>query len=140
MIERRRHAILKLDNSLTELARLNETLDQFKQDWQLSDKFILQLNLVLEELFTNAVSYGYEDDSKQQIDFEFRIGEGEIEITMRDNGRPFDPTTPEDPELNGPLAEKQIGGLGIFLMRQYSDNIEYRRENEKNIVTLTKKI
>ncbi len=140
MTDRHQQIRLTLDNSLTELVRLNDMLEQFNKDWLLSDKLLLQLNLVLEELFTNAVSYGYEDDSKQQIDFHFLLSADEIQITMCDNGRPFDPTFPEDPDLDGPLSEKEIGGLGIFLARQYTDTLNYRREENKNIVTLTKKI
>ena len=140
MTDRHQQIRLTLDNSLTELDRLNEMLEQFNTEWLLSDKLLLQLNLVLEELFTNAVCYGYKDDSKQQIDFLFLLSADEIQITMCDNGRPFDPTSPEDPDLDGPLSEKEIGGLGIFLARQYTDTLNYRREENKNIVTLTKKI
>ncbi|MGI9536997.1 MAG: ATP-binding protein [Desulfocapsaceae bacterium] len=140
MTNSHQHTRLTLDNSLTELDRLTETLEQCNKEWRLSDKLVLQLNLVLEELFTNAVCYGYEDDSKQKIDFVFLLRNDEIQITMCDNGRPFDPTTPEDPALDEPLSDKQIGGLGIFLARQYTDTLDYRREENKNIVTLTKKI
>lgn len=140
MTDRHKQSRLILDNSLTELDRLNEMLEQFNKEWRLSDTFVLQLNLVLEELFTNAVCYGYENNTKQQIDFIFQLRDDEIQITMCDNGRPFDPTAPEDPDLEEPLSEKQIGGLGIFLARQYTDTLDYKREENKNIVTLTKKI
>ena len=140
MTDRHQHTRLILDNSLTELDRLTEMLEQFNKEWRLSDTLVLQLNLVLEELFTNAVCYGYEDGSKQQIDFIFLLRDDEIQITMCDNGRPFDPTSPEDPDLNGPLSEKPVGGLGIFLARQYTDSLDYRREENKNIITLIKKI
>jgi len=127
MTDRHKQSRLILDNSLTELDRLNEMLEQFNKEWRLSDTFVLQLNLVLEELFTNAVCYGYENNSKQQIDFLFQLRDDEIQITMCDNGRPFDPTAPEDPDLEEPLSEKQIGGLGIFLARQYTDTLDYKR-------------
>ncbi len=130
---------LTLDSSLSELDRLSEVLDKVKEEWRLTDKFILQLNLVLDELFTNVVSYGYEVESKQQIIFTLTLHHDEIQITMCDSGKPFDPTIPEDPDMEVPLDEKQIGGLGIFLARQYTDKLDYRREENKNRVTLTKK-
>ena len=129
-----------LSNSLSELERLSERLSLIGERWSLPGKIILQLNLVLDELFTNVVSYGLESESEQEVHFTIAQREDEIEIVVSDGGRSFDPTRPPDPDLNLSLDDQPVGGLGIFLMRQYTDNIEYRRENEKNIVTLTKKI
>jgi anti-sigma regulatory factor (Ser/Thr protein kinase) len=129
-----------LSNSLSELERLSERLSLIGERWSLPGKIILQLNLALDELFTNVVSYGLENESDQEVHFTIARREDEIEIIVSDGGRRFDPTQPPDPDLNLSLDDQPVGGLGIFLMRQYTDNIEYRRENEKNIVTLTKKI
>lgn len=129
-----------LSNSLSELERLSEHLNSIGEKWRLPGKIILQLNLALDELFTNVVSYGLESEPGQQVHFTIAHREDEIRIVVSDGGQSFDPTQAPDPDLNLPLDDQPVGGLGIFLMRQYTDNIEYRRENEKNIVTLTKKI
>ena len=128
-----------LSNSLSELERLSEHLDSIGEKWSLPGKIILQLNLALDELFTNVVSYGLDSEPGQQINFTIALRDDEIRIVVSDGGQSFDPTQAPDPDLNLPLDDQPVGGLGIFLMRQYTDNMEYRRENEKNIVTLTKK-
>lgn len=129
-----------LHNDLAELERLSEILNQIKHQWLLTDTFIMQLNLVLDELFTNVVSYGYDEESDEQVIFTLNRNDNEVEVVICDNGKPFDPTIPGNPNPDVPLDEKQVGGLGIFLVRQYTDTLAYRRENNKNIVTLTKKI
>ena len=129
-----------MSNSIAELDRLVERLNLIKDQWGLSDKFIMQLNLVLDELFTNIVNYGYNDDSHEDICFVLHRQNDNVHVTISDSGRAFDPTIPEDPPPNVSVEEKEVGGLGIYLVRQYTDSMHYRRENEKNIVTLTKKI
>jgi anti-sigma regulatory factor (Ser/Thr protein kinase) len=129
-----------LAGSLSELDRLNEMLETIGERWNLSAKAVLQMNLALDELFTNVISYGIDDQADQPISFSLDNCGDEIKIIVTDSGKPFDPTRAPDPDLDLPLDEQPVGGLGIFLMRQYTDRIEYKRENEKNIVTLIKKI
>lgn len=129
-----------LANSLTELDRLSAKLEQIGETWGLAPKVILQLNLALDELFTNMVNYGLDKDSHKQMVFTIQLRNGVIEIIMCYEGKPFDPTESSAPDFDVPLKEKEIGGLGIFLVRQYTDSIDYRREKGKNIVTLTKTI
>lgn len=128
-----------LDNSIKELDKLSNELESAGRRWQLAPKIVLQLNLALDELFTNVVSYGFDKDSAQQVDMTLELFSDRICATMVDSGRPFDPTKPLDPELGLPLEEKDIGGLGIFLARQYVDDLQYRREGEQNIIILVKK-
>ncbi len=129
-----------LAGSLSELDKLSDMLRMIGERWNLSDKAVLQMNLALDELFTNVVSYGIDSQAHKEVLFSLDYFDGVIKIVVTDSGRPFDPTNAPDPERNLPLEKQPIGGLGIFLIRQYTDKIEYRRENEKNIVTLTKKI
>ena len=129
-----------LQNSLGELDRLSEELSMVGEQWHLPDKIVLQINLALDELFTNVVNYGLEDYPEQEINFSLTFLGDEISIVVSDGGRSFDPTQAPSPNLDLPLDDQPIGGLGIYLMRQYTDKIEYRREENKNIVTLTKKI
>jgi len=129
-----------LKNSLSELNRLSDILEQVKVEWQLTGKFILQLNLVLDELFTNVVSYGSIGGPEEQVRFTLKRRGDAIEIVMCDRGTAFDPTVAKKPKRDCALAETPDGGLGIFLVHQYTDSISYRRAEDKNILTLTKKI
>jgi anti-sigma regulatory factor (Ser/Thr protein kinase) len=140
MSGRRQQTRFMLSSSLSELERLHTTLEQLKSDWQLPDTFTLQLNLVLDELFTNVVSYGFDNEPDQSVDFSLIHRGDSVEVTICDHGKPFDPTAADSPDLHVPLDKKQTGGLGIFLARRYVDTLSYRRAEDKNILTLTKKI
>ena len=61
-----------------------------------------------------------------------------LRLTFTDTGRPFDPLQADDPDTKVPLSERKIGGLGIFVVKKMMDKVEYRRENDRNILTLTK--
>ncbi len=129
-----------LNNSISELDRLHNILEQIKDEWHLSEAFILQLNLVLDELFTNIISYGYENSSEEPVTVTLTNSGDSIEIIICDSGKPFDPTAAKKPKTDCSLAETPNGGLGIFLVHQYTDTIDYKRAEDKNILTLTKKI
>lgn len=136
----RQPIIFSLTSSITELDRLNEKMTWVGEQWDLSGKTVLQINLALDELFTNVVSYGLEEASGQQITFTLINHGNEIKIVVTDSGKAFDPTQAPNPDLGTPLEDQQVGGLGIFLIRQYTDHIDYERTGGKNITTLTKKI
>ena len=127
-----------LRNSLSELDRLREQLRLAGQRWKLSEKTILQINLVLDELFTNIVSYGFDDTLDHSIVISLEYDGERMQITMTDDGHAFDINQADNPELDISPDQKDVGGLGIFLVRQYVDDISYKREKGKNIIKLTK--
>ena len=127
-----------LRNSLSELDRLSEQLSLAGQRWKLSEKTILQINLVLDELFTNIVSYGFDDTLDHSIVISLEYDGERMQITMTDDGHAFDINQADNPELDISPDQKDVGGLGIFLVRQYVDDISYKRDNGKNIIKLTK--
>jgi anti-sigma regulatory factor (Ser/Thr protein kinase) len=140
MAEKRSQIRFILRNSLSELEKLGKELAGAAVKWQLPRRAVIEINLVLEELFTNTVSYGFDDDPKHKVSITMDHDIDSVRITMSDDGNQFDPTVPEDPALDRPLEERDIGGLGIFLVRQYVDDLTYKREGDRNIVMLTKKI
>ena len=127
-----------LRNSLSELDRLREQLALAGQQWKLSNKTVLEVNLVLDELFTNIVSYGFDDTLDHSIVISMAYDGERMQITMTDDGHAFDINQADNPELDISPDQKDVGGLGIFLVRQYVDDISYKRDNGKNIIKLTK--
>ncbi len=127
-----------LCNSLSELDRLREQVEIAGQQWKLSEKTILQINLVLDELFTNIVSYGFDDALDHSIVISMAYDGERMQITMTDDGHAFDINQADNPELDILPDQKDVGGLGIFLVRQYVDDISYKRDKGKNIILLTK--
>ena len=101
----------------------------------------LQLELSIEEAYVNIVNYAYKSqDGKVVICCD--IDEHPLQVTMQfiDCGIPYNPLRNEDPDVSSDLEEKEIGGLGIFLIKKNVDHIAYEHRNGKNILTIQKKL
>ncbi|MCX6250861.1 MAG: ATP-binding protein [Bacteroidetes bacterium] len=129
---------IQLLNRLDQLNRIATAIDQLGEDWAIPPKVLKELNLALEELFTNIVFYAYDDKEEHKIDIFFENPEpGCIRISISDDGKAFNLLEKSaDDNLSKPLGERQVGGLGIHLVKQLVNNIEYQRKNRKNIVLL----
>ena len=100
----------------------------------------MQLKLVVEEAVANIINYGYPDGSEDEIEISFKISDKNIRIEIKDHGIEFDPTQVVEADTDGSVEERPIGGLGIFLVRQFTDEMDYKRENDTNILVLTRAI
>ena len=136
----KREYSFELKNSLAELDKLCRHLEAFGQKFGLSKKFLLEINLVLDELFTNIICYGFDDDSEHIITMTMTPENEELCICIEDDGIPFNPTKFEIPEKSCSIEECKIGGLGIHIIRKLADDICYQRCNDQNILTLRKNI
>ncbi|MGH7785741.1 MAG: ATP-binding protein [Candidatus Binatia bacterium] len=124
---------------LSELTALAAFVDGFAADTRLPADVAFQLDLVLEELVTNTISYGAPSpDSRIEVRLARR--DGEVEIDVVDAGTAFDPRSLPAPDLEAPLEERGVGGLGVHLVRQFMDEIEYRREDGRNHLRLRKRL
>jgi phosphoserine phosphatase RsbU/P len=133
-------AEIKLHNELSELERVNSNLTEFGRQHGLSDKVVHDLNLALEEILTNIISYGYTDSRKHEIRVTLGMQPGAVRIEVEDDGQPFNPLDAPEPETTQPLEERRIGGLGIHLARQLMDALEYRRQEGKNLLVMKKQL
>lgn len=130
---------VQLKNNLSELQRMNQIVTAFGERHGLASELVFRLTLVLEEIITNAISYGYEDDLEHEILVRLFWQDPNMRIEVEDDGRPFNPLKAPSPDMGKPLAERQVGGLGIHLVREMMDELEYRRENDKNLLILKTK-
>jgi serine/threonine-protein kinase RsbW len=130
---------IRLKNSFGELKRLKEALHEYCEFRELPSNVVFALTLSLDEVVTNVISYGYDDRDEHHIDVTLRSGQGMIEITVVDDGKPFNPLEFMTPELNCPIDERPIGGLGIYLVKTYMSELEYKREGGKNRLTMRKR-
>ena len=106
-----------------------------------SMKAQMQIDVAIDELFGNIARYAYkgaEGDATVSLDFEEETRT--TVITFSDRGEPFDPTSTLEPDVNIPAADRQVGGLGIFLVRKTMDGMAYAYENGRNVLTIRKKI
>ena len=131
---------IELENKMEELDRMVLWLENTAEEWGFQPMLTLNLNLVLEEAFTNVVNYAYTDQNKHLIEIIFEKDENILTIQIIDDGQPYDPTLRNDPDLTLPVEQREIGGLGIYLIRKVMDQVMYERSENKNRLTLTKKL
>jgi anti-sigma regulatory factor (Ser/Thr protein kinase) len=131
---------LLVNNKIDELTRVALFLDELGTSWGLHDSLAANLNLVIEEALTNIILYGYNDSDNHIIEILLTRGDGQISITIKDDGLEFDPTKMRDPDTTLSVEERPIGGLGIFLIKQIMDKVQYMREGKINYLILTKNI
>jgi|ERR1041384_3696362 anti-sigma regulatory factor (Ser/Thr protein kinase) len=95
-------------------------------------------NLAIEELLTNCIKYSYEDAGEHTIEIRLQISGEELALTVTDDGRPFNPLELPTPDTHLPVQYRPVGGLGIYLLRQMSDRMEYVRTADRNRITIYK--
>ena len=130
---------IKLNNKVSELERFNQTLTEFGQHHGLAPRLVHDLNLALEEILTNIISYGYTDNREHEIKVRLSVQPGEVKAEVEDDGQPFNPLEAPEPNTAKSLEERTIGGLGIHLVRKLMDSLEYKRQGERNLLTMKKK-
>lgn len=130
----------ELKNSLSELDTLCKNLEGFGESLGLSQRTIFKINLALEELVSNIISYGYSDDEEHWIKIAILLEDGVLVVSLEDDGIPFNPTEAKDPDCGCPIEERKIGNLGIHLCKQFVDDLVYERRGHKNIVVLRKNV
>lgn len=128
----------ELKSNLSELNTLCRHLEDCGNAMDLPQKCLLEINLGLDELFTNIVSYGFEEESEHQIKFSLTKCEDTLVVDVEDDGIPFNPLEATGHQQSQDLDSINIGGLGIHLIKKMVDNIDYRRIEGKNKVILKK--
>ena len=131
---------LRIANRLLELDRVADAVEAFGEAHGLSAKLRYQIRLVLDELLTNTISYGYADDGEHGIHVGMAEEGGRLRFLLEDDARPFDPLTARIPDVNAPADERPIGGLGIHLVRTIMDRVAYERVAGLNRLVLEKDI
>ena len=129
-------------NALTEnLSQVISFVEQFLEYCHCSEKVILQTDMAVEEIFVNIACYAYGSDTGTVTIFvEYIDFPPSVSITFTDCGIPYNPLTKSDPDTTLSAEEREIGGLGIFLVRQLMDTVEYERKDGYNILTMKKKL
>jgi serine/threonine-protein kinase RsbW len=133
-------AAILVGNSLEELERLNQFLSSFCSEHSLPEEFGLDINLALEEVFVNAVRYGYKDATTDEIRVRLAIEGDLLAVTLDDGGVAFNPLEAPEVDIHAPAEGRPIGGLGIHLVRNLMDQVEYSRANGRNVLTMKKRV
>ena len=129
---------IELKNDLSELDRLCLKLTDFGKTFNLPKKSVFQICLVMEEICSNIISYGYKDKNVHWIQVMIQLKNKMLEFQIEDDGIPFNPVETEKPDLTCPLDQREEGGLGCHLVKNIMDHVIYKRVNNKNILTVKK--
>ncbi len=135
---RKKKYTLTLKNELSELKKLNSFIEEIRQSLPISKKCLFETNLALEELFSNALSYAFNNHTDHLIKITFTVTQHDLDIRFEDDGKPFNPLEAKAPELRYEIEKCPIGGLGIHLVKAFMDDIRYWRHQNRNVLTMKK--
>lgn len=129
-----------VEDSLDEINDfLNEIISGFTED----SAILFQIELTVEEIVVNIVSYAYEDEEtvgRLEVGCEVNEETGEAVISFSDWGKAFDPLQAKEADLSGKMFMEQAGGFGIHMVKETMDEVSYERKDGKNILTVKKKL
>lgn len=128
---------LVLKSRLDELTTLSQWVEQLSSQLGLSPRGAFRLELVLTEAVTNVIENAYEDDQEHEITITLHYQDHTATVHLIDDGLPFDPLQQPEVVLPTSLDEATAGGLGIHLIRRYTDDSQYQRVGHENILTMT---
>jgi serine/threonine-protein kinase RsbW len=129
-----------LVNKRHEIARLSRLVEEFGEANGLATDDINAINLLLDEIVINIIAHGYDDALEHQILVNLALESDVLSIRIEDDGRPFNPLEAPAPNLDLPIEERAIGGLGIFIARSIADQMQHDRENGRNVLTIKKRM
>jgi serine/threonine-protein kinase RsbW len=130
---------LRIGNSLSELDRLLIEVECFLERCAVAERVAYHIQLALDELVTNVISYAYDSEGGQVIEVTLTRKPESVEMTLQDEGKPFNPLMAPEPDVNLAAQNRRIGGLGIHFVRKTMDELIYERKNGKNILHIRKK-
>lgn len=127
---------------LEELGRVTGFINEQLEGYGCSMKILLQLELAVEELYVNIARYAYSPSKEGYAAVRCEVLEDPLRVVIQflDDGIPYNPLEKPDPDISKNAEEREIGGLGIFMVKQSMDGIDYSYENGKNILTIRKNI
>ena len=132
---------LKVEAIVQNVPEVTGFIDEQLEALDCSMKAQMQIDVAIDELFGNIANYAYAPGTGEAtIRFECDEATRMATITFFDSGVPFDPLAKADPDVTLSAEERDIGGLGIFLVKKTMDDVRYRREDGQNILSISKKI
>ena len=136
--QKERHLVLH--NSVDQISQLADFLQEIADEKGLDASTAMNINLALEEAVTNVIMYAYPEGTDGLVDLEAILRDDSLVFILKDNGTPFDPTAAPEADVTLSAEERNIGGLGIFLVRKIMDTVHYVRSDGQNVLSMTKNI
>jgi len=134
-----KNQIINIKSRVSGMEIMNQKLAKLAVDWEISEKVAFSMNLALEEIVTNIIGYGYQGKEDYDIIIRFTLEKTMLRIQIKDGSPEFNPLDVKTPDnLDAAVEDRDIGGLGIHLVKKFTDDFSYRRSNNKNVITLKK--
>ena len=131
---------IHIKNQVDELAHVAQFVEDIGSELGLSMELQMNLNLAMEEMVSNIIFYAYPKGTTANIKVAAESNGKELTFVLSDQGREFDPTLKEDNDMDVNPAERGLGGMGIYIVKNIMDKVTYQRLNGKNLLTMKKRI
>ncbi len=130
---------LQLPNRLSVIGETADGVAEFLRGHGVSERAIGHLALALDEAMTNTIAYAWPEGGAHELTLAIVVADGMVVAVISDDGIAFDPLEIPPPDLESSLEDRPIGGLGVHFMTTLMDEVTYRREGERNVLTLRKR-
>ncbi len=127
-----------IGNRLKDIAAVTSRFEAFATEHDLPSRLRRSMNLVFDDLLNNVISYAYRDEEDHDITVRVELLPDRLALTLTDDGVPFDPFVYNEPDTALSLEEREAGGLGLHLVQNLMDEVQYTRRTDHNVVTLVK--
>ncbi len=132
---------LKLPAIMDNFPQMSDFFCDEAKKFGFDEAMTTQLAIAFEEIVVNVINYGYPDKHGEvEIDCTVIENPHALRIRVTDSGGEFNPLAREDPNIHAPVEERKIGGLGIYMVKQIMDSVDYKYENKMNILTMVKSL
>ena len=127
-----------LPNDIQEVPKLNAFVEEVCRAVGFDELVTMSITVAIEEAVVNVMKYAYPPEQRGNVTVEAASNDVRLKFTITDSGKPFDPTVQPEVDTTLPANQRNIGGLGIHIIRQNMDSINYERINNLNVLTLRK--
>lgn len=131
---------IRISNDLEEISLLYEFIEELGEELNLSAETTMNINLALEEAVVNIIMYAYPEGERHEILLKASSNPQQLIFLLTDKGQLFDPTQVPDANIGLPISEREIGGLGIFLIRSIMNEVSYLRLGDENRLVMKKNL
>ena len=131
---------IRIKNQVNELERVNQFIEEICEELGLDMELQMNLNLVIEEMVSNVIFYAYPQEKSEEIELTAESDGKELTFVLSDKGMEFDPTKKDDADPNVNPMDRDIGGMGIYIVKNIMNQVTYQRLEGKNLLTMKKEI
>ena len=127
---------ITIKNRMPEIAAVNQTFEAFAEEFDVPRPIVMKFNLMFDDVLNNVISYAHHDDSEHDIEIRMELAGDRLIVTITDDGVPFNPLSVAAPRTDLALDDREVGGMGIHLVRNLVDNVTYQRRIDRNVLIL----